>query len=44
MNSQSLVIDVQNLTKNFGSLRAVDHLSLKVRKGETTVEEVLKCT
>lgn len=33
-NSLSSVIEVENLTKNFNSFKAVDNLSLSVKKGE----------
>ena len=33
-NCESYVIEVDGLTKRFGSFTAVDHISFKVRQGE----------
>ncbi|HAL61121.1 MAG TPA: ABC transporter ATP-binding protein, partial [Chloroflexi bacterium] len=32
-----MIIETQNLTKEFGSLRAVDSLNLRIREGEILV-------
>ena len=34
MRSQSVVLDVQNVTKKFGLVTAVNHVSLQVTEGE----------
>ncbi len=35
MESEGEAVSLRDLTKNFGSVRAVDHLSLEIRRGET---------
>ncbi|HLJ79941.1 MAG TPA: ATP-binding cassette domain-containing protein, partial [Ktedonobacterales bacterium] len=34
-SARDSVVRLAGLTKEFGSLRAVDHLSLEIRRGET---------